>query len=342
MIRPTGGWQRMQFDQLKRREFMMLLAGAAAARPLAASAQTPPKMLRVGVVSLVNPRTATFWVAFDRRMRELGYVEGQNLTMDFVNLNGQIDRYGEATKEVVWRKPDIIIATGVERALMSAIAATDTLPIVMIAVDYDPIARGYIRSLARPGGTITGIFFQQIELAMKRLQLVKEVLPGVTAATVFWDDGSADQWRATQGAAETMGVKLTGVELSNPPYDYEDALRVQAFPDDRRVLMVLSSPVFFPDRERLAQIALRHRIASMFVFRGYVDAGGLLSYGPSIDALYQRAAEYVDRIAKGTNPADLPVEQPTKFELIVNLKTANAIGMELPTSILLRADEVIE
>ena len=127
---------------MNRRDFITLLGGAAAAWPLAARAQTPPKMLRVGVVSLVNPRTATFWVAFDRRMRELGYVEGQNLTIDFVNLNGQIDRYGEATKEVVRRKPDIIIATGGERSLMSAIAATDTLPIVMIAVDYDPFARG--------------------------------------------------------------------------------------------------------------------------------------------------------------------------------------------------------
>jgi putative ABC transport system substrate-binding protein len=326
---------------VKRREFIALLGGGAA-WPLAARAQTPSKMLRVGVVSLVNPRTATFWVAFDRRMRELGYVEGQNLTIDFVNLNSQIDRYGEATKEVVRRKPDIIIATGGERALMSAIAATDTLPIVMIAVDYDPFARGYVQNLARPGGTVTGIFFQQIELAMKRLQLMKEALPDVAAATVFWDDGSADQWQATQSAAETMGLKLTGVELGNLPYDYENALVAQAPTDHHRILMVLSSPVFFPDRERLAQLALRHRIASMFVFRGYVDAGGLLSYGPSIDALYQRAAEYVDRIAKGTNPADLPVEQPTKFELIVNLKTAKAIGIELPTSILLRADEVIE
>jgi ABC-type uncharacterized transport system substrate-binding protein len=327
---------------MRRREFITLLGGAAAAWPLAARAQTPPKMLRVGVVSLVNPRTATFWVAFDRRMRELGYVDGQNLTIDFVNLNNQIDRYGEATKEVVRRKPDIIIATGGERALMSAIAATDTLPIVMIAVDYDPFARGYVQNLARPGGTVTGVFFQQIELAMKRLQLMKEALPDVAAATVFWDDGSADQWRATQSAAETMGLKLTGVELGNPPYDYENALVAQAPTDHHRILMVLSSPVFFPDRERLAQLALRHRIASMFVFRGYVDAGGLLSYGPSIDALYQRVAEYVDRIAKGTNPADLPVEQPTKFELIVNLKTAKAIGIELPISILLRADEVIE
>ena len=326
---------------MKRRQFITMLGGAAVAWPLAGRAQTP-KMLRIGIVSLANPRTTTFWVVFERRMRELGYVEGQNLIIDFVNLNGQIDRYSEATKEVVRRGPDIIIATGVERALMSAIAATDRLPIVMIAVDYDPFVRGYVQSLARPGGTITGIFFQQIELAMKRLQLMKEALPDVSAATVFWDDGSVDQWRASQSAAETIGLKLTGVELSNPPYDYEKALAAPVPANHRRILMVLSSPVFFPDRERLAQIALRQRIAAMFVFRGYVEAGGLLSYGPSIDALYQRAAEYVDRLAKGTNPADLPVEQPTKFELVVNLKTARAIGIELPTSILLRADEVIE
>jgi putative tryptophan/tyrosine transport system substrate-binding protein len=248
---------------VKRREFIALLGGGAA-WPLAARAQTPPKMLRVGVVSLVNPRTATFWVAFDRRMRELGYVEGQNLTIDFVNLNSQIDRYGEATKEVVRRKPDIIIATGGERALMSAIAATDTLPIVMIAVDYDPFARGYVQNLARPGGTVTGIFFQQIELAMKRLQLMKEALPDVAAATVFWDDGSADQWRATQSAAETMGLKLTGVELGNPPYDYENGARAplvaQAPTDHHRILMVLSSPVFFPTAS--ASLSSRFAIAS--------------------------------------------------------------------------------
>jgi len=245
---------------VKRREFIALLGGAAAVWPLAARAQTPPKMLRVGVVSLVNPRTATFWVAFDRRMRELGYVEGQNLTIDFVNLNSQIDRYGEATKEVVRRKPDIIIATGGERALMSAIAATDTLPIVMIAVDYDPFARGYVQNLARPGGTVTGIFFQQIELAMKRLQLMKEALPDVAAATVFWDDGSADQWRATQSAAEAMGLKLTGVELGNPPYDYENALVARAPTDHHRILMVLSSPVFFPTAS--ASLSSRFAIAS--------------------------------------------------------------------------------
>jgi putative tryptophan/tyrosine transport system substrate-binding protein len=247
---------------MKRREFITLLGGGAA-WPLAARAQTPPKMLRVGVVSLVNPRTATFWVAFDRRMRELGYVEGQNLTIDFVNLNSQIDRYGEATKEVVRRKPDIIIATGGERALMSAIAATDTLPIVMIAVDYDPFARGYVQNLARPGGTVTGVFFQQIELAMKRLQLMKEALPDA-AATVFWDDGSADQWRATQSAAETMGLKLTGVELGNPPYDYENGARAplvaQAPTDHHRILMVLSSPVFFPTAS--ASLSSRFAIAS--------------------------------------------------------------------------------
>jgi putative tryptophan/tyrosine transport system substrate-binding protein len=230
---------------VKRRQFITLLGGAAA-WPVALRAQTPPKMLRIGIVSLANPRATTFWVVFERRMRELGYVEGQNLTIDFVNLNGQIDRYSEATKEVVRRGPDIIIATGVERALMSAIAATDRLPIVMIAVDYDPFVRGYIQSLARPGGMVTGIFFQQIELAMKRLQLMKEALPDVSAATVFWDDGSVDQWRASQSAAETIGLKLTGVELSNPPYDYEKALAAPVPANHRRILMVLSSPVFFP------------------------------------------------------------------------------------------------
>ena len=201
---------------MRRREFITLLGGMLGAWPVAARAQTPPKMLRIGIVSLANPRTATFWVAFDRRMRELGYVEGQNLTIDFVNLNGQIDRYGEATKEVVRRKPDIIIATGGERALMSAIAATDTLPIVMIAVDYDPFARGYVQNLARPGGRVTGVFFQQIELAMKRLQLMKEALPDVAAATVFWDDGSADLMAGDSKCRRDNGAKADRRRTEQP------------------------------------------------------------------------------------------------------------------------------
>jgi ABC-type uncharacterized transport system substrate-binding protein len=178
----------------------------------------------------------------------------------------------------------------------------------MIAIDYDPLALHYITSLARPGGNVTGVFFQQVELAMKRLQLMRDVLPTVEAATVFWDANSVEQWQATQRAGATLGLRLAGIELKERPYEYEAAL-ANAAPDYRGALVVMTSTGFFFDRERLADIALRHRIPSIFAFRQWVEVGGLLSYGPNIRAMYRLAADYVDRIARGAMPTELPVEQ---------------------------------
>ena len=324
---------------MRRREFIALLGGAAA-WPLAARAQqAAKKMLRVGTVSATQ-KLSPQWIAFLRRMAELGYQEGKTFTFDFVPAAREED-YETGYRTLAAREPDIVLATGVEIALKSALAATRTLPIVMIAIDYDPFARGYVTSLARPSGNVTGVFFQQIELAAKRIQLVKDTFPDVPGATMFWDRSSADQWKAAQNAAATLGLRLSGIELREPPYDYERALR-EAPPDHRGIVIVGTSAFFFRDRERIADFAVRHRIASVFVFREWVEAGGLLSYGPSITAQFVRVAEFVDRIARGAKPADLPIEQPTKFELVVNLKTARAIGIEPSTAILLRADEVIE
>src|SRR5262249_50188913 len=189
----------------------------------------------------------------------------------------------------------ILMAAGPEVALKSALASTDMLPIVMLAIDYDPIALGYVTSLVRPTGNVSGIFLQQIELTTKRLQVVKDVFPDLRAATVFWDWISADQLRAAQSAAPALGVQIFGSELPDQPYDYETAL-AQAPPDYRGWLFVMTSPFLFGDRARLAEFALRHRAASVFAFREWVDAGGLLSYGPSINGMFRRAAEYVDRI----------------------------------------------
>jgi putative ABC transport system substrate-binding protein len=244
-------------------------------------------------------------------------------------------------RKLAARGPDVILAIGPETGLKSALAVTRTVPIVMIAIDYDPLARGYVTSLARPSANVTGVIFQQIELAAKRIQVIKDGFPDRVAATMFWDKLSSDQWEAARSTAAMLGLQLSGIELRQPPYDYEAALD-QAPLDHRGMLIVPTSPFFFRDRQRLAEFALRHRILSMFVFREWVDAGGLLCYGPSITALFGRVAEFVDRIARGAQPADLPIEQPTKFEMVVNLKTAKAIGIELPTTILLRADEVIE
>jgi putative ABC transport system substrate-binding protein len=324
---------------MRRREFITFIGGAAAAWPLAARAQQPTKILRVGTVA-GTPKSSPQWAAFERRMGELGYQEGRNFSFDFLQV-ASADEYEALYRKLAARAPDAILAIGPEIGLKSALAVTRTLPIVMIAIDYDPLARGYITSLARPAGNVTGVVFQQIELAAKRIQLIKDDFPNRPAATMFWDQLSSDQWEAARSTAGALGLQLSGIELRGAPYDYEAALG-QAPPDHRGMLIVPTSPFFFRDRARLAEFALRHRILSMFVFREWVDAGGLLCYGPSITALFGRVAEFVDRIARGAKPADLPIEQPTKFEMVVNLKTAKAIGIDLPTSILLRADEVIE
>jgi len=327
----------MHFD-LRRREFITLLGCAASALPIGVRAQSTG-MLRVGMVGS-QPKSSALYAAFLQRLTELGYQQGSNFTFEFIQA-ASLEEYASGNRELVTRNVGILVASGAEVALKSALAVTDTLPIVMTAIDYDPLALGYVKSLARPGGNVTGIFFQQIELTTKRLQVVMDAFPDLRAATVFWDRSSADQWRVAQSAAPPLGLRLFGSELREHPYDYEQAL-AQVPSDYRGWLFVMTSPFLFRDRERLGEFALRHRMPSVFAFREWVDVGGLLSYGPSITGMYRRAADYVDRIAKGGKPSELPVEQSTKFEFILNLRTAKAIGLAIPTALLLRADEVIE
>ena len=321
-----------------RRELLAALGGAVAAWPLARRAQSA-EILTVGMVGS-QPRSSPLYVVFLQRLAELGYHEGRNFAFEFIQA-ADTEEYARGMRELVARKVGILIAQGSEVALKSALAATHALPIIITAIDYDPLARGYLSNLARPTGNVTGIFFQQIELTSKRVQVVTEAFPDLRAATVFWDESSTDQWRAMQSAAATLGLRLFGSELHEQPHDYEQAF-AQAPSDHRGWLFVMTSPFFFRDRARLAEFALRHRMPSVFAFREWVDAGGLLSYGPSITGMYRRAADYVDRIARGAKPSDLPVEQSTKFEFVLNLKTARAIGLAIPTALLLRADEVIE
>ena len=187
-------------ELVRRRDFIIVGGLAACCWPVAIEAQTAPRTLRVGVVSAINPRTASFWIAFEQRMRELGHIEGQTYILDFVNLGGQIDRYPDETKALVARNADIIIASGIELALTSAVAATSSLPIVMIAADYDPIALGHVTNLARPESNVTGLLFQQVELVVKRIEIFKFAFPNLSAAAVLWDRISAEQWQAVQRA----------------------------------------------------------------------------------------------------------------------------------------------
>ena len=303
--------------------------------------QMMPTMLRVGLVSIANPRSTTQYVALEGRLRELGYVEGRNLVIDFIFLDGQVERYGEAMRALVARKADVLIALGPELSLKAAMAATTEIPIVMVAFDYDPLALGHVASLAQPGGNVTGLFLQQVELAAKRMQFLREAFPRLRAATVFWDAQSAHQWRAAQEVSSSLGLEVAGIELAAQPYDYDAAL-ARAPADHRRMVGVCNSARFFSDRVRLAEFALRNGAATIFAFREWVEAGGLMSYGPGLAEISRRTADYVDRLARGAKPTELPIEQPTRFELVVNLRTARMLGIDLPPSIFARADEVIE
>ena len=244
-------------------------------------------------------------------------------------------------QELVRRNVDVIVATGQEAALKAAKQATSAIPIVMVAVDFDPVALGYALSLARPGGNTTGVFLNQTELTGKRLELLKETVQDTARAIVLWDAISAGQFEGAATAAQTLKLPIKSAELRNLPYDYARALEdANVRPGD--ALLFLTSPFFNRDRNRLAEFALQRRLPSMFANRQYTDAGGLISYGPSYPAMYRLAAEYVDKILKGAAPADLPIQQPTTFELVLNLKTAKALGVTIPPAILARADEVIE
>ena len=324
---------------MKRREFITLVGGAAALWPATVLAQEPLKMLRVGAVS-GQPRNSPFWQPFVQRMVELGYQDGKNFVFDLITTPN-IDGFEAGYRELVTRNVDIILAPGPEISLKSALANSTTKPIVMVAIDYDTLARGYVPSLARPTGNVTGVFLQQIELTEKRVQLLKSAFPDLQAATVFWDRITTDQWEAAQRAGANLGLRLSGVEFLDPPFDYDKAL-AQAALDSRGTVIVLVSPFFFRDRAQQADFALRNRLVTMFGFREWTDAGGLMSYGASVSSMQRLAAGYVDRVARGVKPADLPIEQPTKFELVINLKTAKKLGITFPQSFLATADEVVE
>ena len=319
---------------------LLTLVLSLLAVPLTADAQPPAKVARVGLLSAAAPRSTPHWVALDQRLRELGYVEGHTLETAFCNPEGRVERFAECTAEVVRWQPDVIVAAGTEAALRAVQHATRTIPIVMIAVDYDPMALGYVAGLGRPGGNITGVFLQQIELTGRRLELLREALHGVTRVAVLWDTFSAHQLREAEAAARMLGVQVQALELREPPDNVDSAFSA-AEQGRAEALVILASPVFMRERARLADLGLKHRLPTMFWRRELVEAGGLMAYGTNIAEMFRRAATYVDKILKGAKPADLPVEQPTTFELVINLKTAQALGLTIPPTLLFQATDVI-
>jgi putative tryptophan/tyrosine transport system substrate-binding protein len=312
---------------------------ALALSDAAALAQTE-KVYRVAVLSAALPRDASTYTGFEQRLRELGYVEGRNLQIDHRNAEGRSERLPALAAEIVALRPDIIVTPGPEATLRAARDATRTIPIVFAAADYDPLERRYIDTLARPGGNLTGISLRRIELTAKRIEMLKEVIPGITRIAVLHDSFSADQLRSAQEAARSLSLRIEPIEMSESPVF--DALFALARERGAQAVLAGLSPIIFRERETIAAAAIKSRMPTIFGIRETVLVGGLMSYGPDLFENYRRTAEYVHKILSGTPPSELPVEQSTTFQMVLNLKTARAIGLELHPGVVARADEVIE
>jgi putative ABC transport system substrate-binding protein len=324
-----------------RRGFLGTLAGSILAAPFVAGAQPAGRTVHIGVLSTGQPRSSPLYQASEGRLRELGYVDGRNATIHFRTAEGRLERIAPLTRELVRLKVDVLLTAGPEATIRAVKDAADVTPVVMIAVDFDPVASGHVASLAHPGGNMTGVTFRQLELAAKRLELLKEALPQATRVAVLWDAAAAEQLQSTRTSALTLGLQLESVELQDLPYDFDVAFR-RIRRGRAEALLVLTTPVIFRERTRIADQATKGRLPTFFAFREHVEAGGLCSYGPNFSIMFRRAADYLDKILKGAKPAELPVEQPTKFELVINLKPAKALGLTIPPSLLQRADQVID
>jgi putative ABC transport system substrate-binding protein len=333
--------------KLSRLELVVTLALGVLAAPLAAEAQPAAKVARIGFLvtgSLESPEQRVALDAFRQALRERGYVEGQNILFEHRGADGKIERFPGLATELARLKVDLIVAANTPAA-RAAQRATTTIPIVVPAMG-DPVGDGLVASLARPGGNITGLTFLGPELVPKRLELLKQALPKVSRVAALWHPGAfgehttRDMVKATEAAALTLGVQLQLVEVRGPA-DLDRAFS-KMIRERADALIVLPSAMLFGERRRIEDLAAKHRLPSMSGARESVELGGLMAYGASITDLFRRSATFVEKILKGAKPADLPVEQPTKFELVINLKTAKALGLTIAPSVLLRADRVIE
>jgi putative ABC transport system substrate-binding protein len=306
-----------------------------------ASAQQPAKIARVGFLLPYSPAPDARVEAFRQGLRELGYVEGQNVTIEYRWADGKFEQLPELAADLVRLKVDVIV-TAVTQASLAARQATGAIPIVMIGVS-DPVGSGLVASLARPGANITGTSSMTAEVVGKQLELLKETVPKLSQVAALWNPANpifqAIQRKETEVAARALGVQLRILEARGPG-DIERAFAAMTS-KRTRALLVLGDPVFTSHRKRIADLAVNGRLPTVSGSREFVDAGGLMAYGPSFTEMYRRAAVYVDKILKGTKPADLPVAQPAKFELVINLKTAKQIGLTIPPNVLARANQVI-
>ncbi len=324
---------------MRRREFITLLGGAAACWPLAARAQQQGKLPIIGFLGADAVAFAPWTAAFVARMRELGWVEGRTVAIEYRWSEGRPERYAEIAAEFVRLKVDVIVTVG--SAVPIVKQATTVIPIVF-AVGIDPVGSGLVASLAKPGGNVTGLSLQANDLAGKRLELLRQVVPQLHRLAIMFNAGNAQpalEMADTQAAARKLGLEVAPLEIRKA----EDiAPAFQALKTQADAIYVAVDQLVVANRTRILTLALGERLPTIFSTRDFVKAGAFMSYGPNYSDLFRHSADYVDKILRGTKPGDIPVEQPTKFELVINLTTAKALGLTVPESFLLRADEVIE
>jgi len=324
---------------MRRRDFVLTFAGLGVSGwPTIASAQQAAKSPTIGFMGAGTPAGWKDWTsAFQQRIRELGWVEGRNLMIEYGWAEGSADRYLEIASEFAKLKVDVIVTVGGDAAKQ----ATSTIPIV-VAMMPDPVGTGLVTSLARPGGNLTGLSIRANDLAGKRIELLKEVIPGLRRLTVLASRGySANLLELNEVLTSTKAFDLEAL-IVEVGQSEEIAPAIAAFKDQTEALYVPANPFANTNRVLINEMALAARLPTVHGFRPYVESGGLMSYGPNTPDLFRRAGDYVDRILRGAKPGDLPIEQPTKFDLIINLKTAKALGLAVPPTVLARADEVIE
>lgn len=325
---------------INRRAFLVALAAAAVAAPRRASSQRLGHVARVGLLGSSSLAAGLHIVeAFRDGLRQAGWIEGQNLALDFVYAEGRLERLPNLAAELVRRKVDVIFAPA-QPAALAAKKVTSSIPIVFALTD-DPVSLGLVTSFARPGGNATGLSQQYPELLAKRWQLLKEVAPRISRVALLWESAMGPAFlKPEEDAAKALGVRVEVLELRSPEdLDQAFAAAAKARADG---LSLPFTPIVFAKRARIAELATKHRLPAVAPFREFAEAGGLMAYAPDLPDIYRRAAKYVDKILRGAKPADLPVEQVDKFELVINLKTAKSLRLTIPQSIMARADKVIE
>jgi len=303
-----------------------------------ASAQSAGKTWRVGVLATANPRVYDDVID---ELRKLGYVEGQNLVVESRTADGKAERLPALAAELVRARVDVIVAGGGDAAARAALKATTSIPIVVVAIDYDPLALGLVKSLARPGGNVTGVYLQQIELTGKRVEILKATLPTLARLAILWEAAASDQFKAANATSSSLGLQIQSLHLDNPPSGFRGALAA-AVRQRAEALLVTTTGTFFRERTQIVRLVTDTHLPAMYPRREFVDAGGLMSYGPSVPEMFRRAATHVDKIFKGAHPGEVPMEQPTRFELVINKKAAIALGLTIPSTVLARTDHVIE